>query len=38
MTLTVEHALFAWPDEEDLLAACESVDLDPTFVGVHDGR
>jgi hypothetical protein len=35
--LTVDHALFAWPDHEEVLAACEAVGLDPTFGGVHDG-
>ena len=37
MTLTIDHALFAWPDHEEVLAACEAVGLDPTFGGVHDG-
>lgn len=37
MTLTVDHVLFAWPDHDETLAACEAVGLDPTFGGVHDG-
>lgn len=37
MTLTIDHALFAWPDHDEVLAACETVGLDPTFGGVHDG-
>ncbi len=37
MTLTVDHVLFAWPDHDEILAACEAVGLTPTFGGVHDG-
>ncbi|MFB6296963.1 MAG: VOC family protein [Salinirussus sp.] len=37
MSLTLDHVLFAWPDHEEMLAACEAVGLDPTFGGVHDG-
>ncbi|MFC7018686.1 MULTISPECIES: VOC family protein [Haloarcula] len=37
MTLTVDHALFAWPDHDEVLAACEAVGLAPAFGGVHDG-
>ena len=37
MSLTVDHLLFAWPDHDEVLAACEAVGLDPTFGGVHDG-
>jgi hypothetical protein len=37
MTLTVDHLLFAWPDHDEVLAACESVGLAPTFGGVHEG-
>jgi hypothetical protein len=37
MTLTVDHVLFAWPDHNEVLTACESVGLNPTFGGVHDG-
>jgi hypothetical protein len=37
MSLTVDHALFAWPDHDEVLAASEAVGLNPTFGGVHDG-
>lgn len=37
MSLTIDHLLFAWPDHSEVLAACETVGLDPTFGGVHDG-
>jgi len=37
MSLTVDHLLFAWPDHDEVLAACEAVGLEPTFGGVHDG-
>jgi hypothetical protein len=37
MPLTVDHLLYAWPDHDEILAACESVGLAPTFGGVHDG-
>jgi len=38
MTLTADHLLFAWPDHDEALTACESVGLDPTFGGVHEGQ
>jgi hypothetical protein len=38
MTLTVDHLLFAWPDHDEAMAACESVGLAPTFGGVHEGQ
>lgn len=37
MALTLDHVLFAWPDHDEILAACQAVGLDPTFGGVHDG-
>lgn len=37
MALSIDHALFAWPDHDEILAACDAVNLAPTFGGVHDG-
>ena len=37
MTFTLDHVLFAWSDHDEVLAACETVGLDATFGGVHDG-
>lgn len=38
MGLTVDHTLFAWSDQDEVLVACEDVGLNPTFGGVHDGN
>jgi hypothetical protein len=37
MSLTVDHALFAWPDHDEIVSACESVGLSPVYGGEHDG-
>lgn len=37
MALTIDHAIFAWPDHDEVREACAAVGLDPTFGGVHDG-
>lgn len=37
MSLTVDHALFAWPDHEEVMAAADAVGFDPEYGGEHDG-
>jgi len=37
MSLNIDHVLFAWPDHDEILSACEAVGLVPRFGGVHDG-
>jgi hypothetical protein len=37
MGLSLDHALFAWPDRDAVRSACEALVLDTTFGGVHGG-